>query len=279
MDRHQPLDIRATDVMGIRAVGIWRRPRAALATIAIALFATPAVAHATNYSALGDSYSSGVGTRTYYSDSGNCQRGPNAYPVKVAAQLRYSLNFAACSDAKTGDVINNQLGGLNGSTNFVTISIGGNDAGFSNVITKCAQPWPWNCDGDITNAQNFIRNNLPGLLDNTLGQIRSRAPNAKIVLVGYPRLFNGQNCNSGTHFSPSEESRLNQTADILAGVESGRAGANGDSFVDPRNAFVGHAVCDNPEWLNGLSNPVSESYHPNVSGHVAYTSLVAPVLH
>jgi hypothetical protein len=38
-------------------------------------------------------------------------------------------------------------------------------------------------------------------------------------------------------------------------------------------------VCDSPEWLNGLSNPISESYHPNRTGHSSgYTPLVSPKL-
>jgi hypothetical protein len=40
--------------------------------------------------------------------------------------------------------------------------------------------------------------------------------------------------------------------------------------------FVGHAVCDNPEWINGLSNPVGESYHPKTTGQA---SGYYPVVH
>jgi len=57
-------------------------------------------------------------------------------------------------------------------------------------------------------------------------------------------------------------------------VTAGRAAAAGFSFVDPRDSFVVHAVCDSPEWLNGLSSPVSESYHPNRDGQAAYADLV-----
>jgi len=260
-------------------VGFWRRPRTALATIAIALCAAPAAAQAgAPYTALGDSYSSGVGTRTYYADSGSCQRSPYAYPVKVAAQKGYTLTFAACSGAKTGDVLANQLGSLNTATRYVTISIGGNDAGFSSVITQCAKPWPYSCDSNITNAQNYIRNTLPGQLNNVFSNIHSRAPSAKIVMVGYPRLFMGVDCNAGTFFSTDEMTKLNQTADLMATTEAGRASADGASFVDSRSAFTGHAVCSSSEWINGLSNPVSESYHPNVAGQVGYTNLVAPAL-
>ena len=48
---------------------------------------------------------------------------------------------------------------------------------------------------------------------------------------------------------------------------------------DPTGRFVGHAVCDDDEWINGLSNPISESYHPKVVGHASgYTPTVSPLL-
>ena len=53
----------------------------------------------------------------------------------------------------------------------------------------------------------------------------------------------------------------------------------GFAFVNPVSAFVGHAVCDRTEWINGLSSPISESYHPNRSGQASgYTPLVSPAL-
>jgi lysophospholipase L1-like esterase len=236
--------------------------------------AGPAAA-ATQYAALGDSYASGVGSRTYYSDSGSCYRSPYAYAVLDAARIGATLTFNACSGAKTADVQNNQLTGLSSTTRWVTVQVGGNDAGFSSVITTCAEPsWLGNCSSAVSGAQNIIRNTLPGRLDTLYNAIRARATTASIVVVGYPRLFNGEDCNAATFFSPSDESLLNQTADLLDSTLSARAAAHGFAFVNPEQAFIGHAVCDSPEWINGLSNPIMESYHPNTSGQSAYANLV-----
>lgn len=261
----------------LRGAAVRRAGRSSIATAVLAVLAlavSAGAAGAATYSALGDSYSSGVGTRTFYNDGTECKRSPLAYPPKVAADKKLMLTFAACSGAKTSDVLNNQLGSLNSSTADVTISIGGNDANFSGVITKCALPWPWTCWGDIENAERFMREKLPGLLDNVYNQIRSRATKATVVVVGYPRLFNGQECNGLSRISKGEQERLNQAADVMAGVISGRAGAHGFRFVDPRTPFSSHEICSSSEWLNGLSNPVSESYHPNVSGQQEYTNEV-----
>jgi lysophospholipase L1-like esterase len=252
--------------------------RAALLAAALCLLAaSPALAD--RYVALGDSYSSGVGTRTYYDT--NCQRSVYAYPYLLSQQrANTQLVFAACGGAKTGDVLNTQVGNLTAGTAIVTITIGGNDAGFSDVIVECAKPsWASNCAGRVTTAQNYIRNTLPGKLDQVYSSIKSRSPSATVVVLGYPRLFNGEDCNAGTWFSPDDETRLNATADLLRDITKGRAVAAGFTFKDAIPPFVGHAICDSTEWLNGLSNPTSESYHPNRTGQSAgYLPLVRAVV-
>jgi lysophospholipase L1-like esterase len=253
---------------------------AVLTLLASVLVLSPAHAAGPSYVALGDSYSSGVGTRTYISDGTSCQRSTYAYPYLIAQQRGFALSFQACSGAKVPDVTSNQLGALSTGTAYVTLSVGGNDAGFSSVITECAQPgWMSDCDGAINTAQSYINNTLPGSLSTLYASIRTKAPNAKVVIVGYPRVFNGEDCNAGTWFSPSEETRLNQTADLLNSKLSAAASAKGFAFANPTSRFVGHAVCDSVEWLNGLSSPVSESYHPNRTGQASgYTPLVSPLL-
>jgi lysophospholipase L1-like esterase len=240
----------------------------------------PAHAAGPSYVALGDSYSSGVGTRTYISDGTSCQRSVYAFPSLIAAAKGYTLNFRACSGAKVSDVTSNQLSALGTGTSYVTISVGGNDAGFTHVITTCAEPaWLSDCGGAVKKAQAYITGTLPGSLSTLYASIRAKAPNAKVVVVGYPRLFNGEDCNALTWFSPTDESQLNATADLLDKTLAAAASAKGFAFADPRSAFTGHAVCDSTEWLNGLSNPVSESYHPNRTGHASgYTPLVGPLL-
>jgi lysophospholipase L1-like esterase len=241
--------------------------------------ALPAAAVASpSYVALGDSYSSGVGTRVYYNDGTNCQRSPDAYGPLISSARGYALNFQACSGAKTTDVNSGQLAPLNSTTNLVTITIGGNDAGFSNVIINCAAYY-FPCQNAINNADSFIQNQLPALLDTTYGDIRSHARSAHVVVLAYPHLFtsNGQTCNFNA-LTSDHEKQLNHTADLLDGVISSRAAAHGFSYVDPRNAFLPHEVCSSSEWLNGQSWPLTESYHPNISGQKDFTTLVEGVL-
>jgi lysophospholipase L1-like esterase len=236
---------------------------------ALMSLAGSSVAAADEYVALGDSYSSGTGTRTYFHSG--CQRSIYAYPELVADQVEGTeLDFVACSGAETGDVLANQVSSLASSTDWVTITIGGNDAGFADVITECALPsWFSDCHGAIDDAQEFIEGTLPGRLDDVYAAIAEDAPNAETIVLGYPRLFMGVDCNAGTFFSSSEMTRLNETADLLGDVTEERveAAGAGFQFADAIPPFIGHAVCSSEEWINGLSNPIGESFHPNRDGH------------
>lgn len=243
---------------------------ALLAWVGSLLLGPSASAASPQYVALGDSYSSGTGTRSYLADGTTCQRSAYAYPSLLSAARGYALNFRACSGATVADVTSYQLAALSSTTDYVTISVGGNDAGFADVLTECALPW-WasDCQGTIDRAQSFISRTLPGRLSTLYAAIRARAPQARVVVVGYPRLFQGEDCNALTFFSGSEMSRLNQTADLLNARAGAVATASGLAYANPTGRFVGHAVCADVAWLNGLSHPVSESYHPNRSGHAA----------
>ena len=245
---------------------------------ALAVSTTPAQAAPPSYVALGDSYSSGTGTRSYIADGTDCLRSTSAYPSLIATARSYSLTFRACSGAVVSDVRTKQLGALSASTAYVTVSVGGNDAGFADVLTECAQPgWLSNCYGRIDRARAFIDGTLPSRLDALYADIRARAPQARVTVVGYPRIFGGEDCNAFTWFSSSEMTRLNGAADLINAVTAQRAAAYGFSFANPTSRFAGHAVCADSEWINGLSWPIVESYHPNRSGHASgYTPTVSP---
>ncbi len=250
------------------------------AVMLVALGSAPALA-GERYVALGDSFSSGTGTRAYFDAA--CQKSVYAYPSLVNVQrANTDLVLAACSGARTADVLSSQVASLTAGTRWVSITIGGNDAGFASVITECAQPsWFSNCNASIDGAQRFIRDTLPGRLTQVYNAIASRSPAATVIVLSYPRLFMGVDCNAGTFFSASEMTRLNQTADLLRDTTRGRVAAAGSRFVfrDAIGPFTGHAVCSSTAWLNGLSNPISESFHPNRSGHSAgYAPLVRGVM-
>jgi len=239
---------------------------AAAAVIAPATASADPVAAAGKYVALGDSYASGLGAGSY-GDSGSCKRSANAYAQLWAnANAPSAFEFVACSGAVTSDVLASQVGALTADTSLVTISIGGNDAGFADVMTDCNLGSDDSCVSRNQEAQAFARDSLPGLLDGVYTEIRNRAPSAHVVVLGYPHIYQlGGDCAVG--LSETKRAAINGSADVLAEVVSGRAGAFGFTFVDGRSAFAGHEICSAGDWwLNSVTWPIEESYHPNVAG-------------
>lgn len=176
-----------------------RRIRASVVTLALAAVAAlgaagPASAAdsaaAGGYVALGDSYSSGVGAGSYLSDSGDCRRSTNAYPyLWQAANSPASFDFVACSGATTSSVASSQLGVLSASTSLVSVTAGGNDVGFADVMQDCVLSSEATCISSVNNAVSQMNNSLPGSLDSLYDGIRARAPQAQVVVLGYPRFY------------------------------------------------------------------------------------------
>src|SRR5580704_5743875 len=143
-------------------------------------------ASAVSYVALGDSYSSGLGAGDYISSSGSCDRSANAYPEQWAGEnAPASFVSVACAGATTADVLSSQVSALSASTTLVSITIGGNDAGFSSVMETCVLSSTSSCLNAVSTAEAFIAGQLPARLDSTLAAIRNDAPDAKVVVLGY----------------------------------------------------------------------------------------------
>jgi lysophospholipase L1-like esterase len=229
------------------------------------------------YVALGDSFSSGVGTNSYTLSS-SCRRGVYAYPWLVAQQrTNTSLTFVACSGADTADVMASQIQFVNPDTDIVTITIGGNDIGFSNLIVQCTLS---DCSAALDSTRASLPNFLPPRLDTVYSAIKSQAPAARVVVLGYPRMFSSVGCFGTLGISSTERAKANLLADALDQVIGARATSFGFTHQSAIGPFTGHAVCSFSPWLNGLNlfNTV-ESYHPNRNGNsLGYAPLVRSVV-
>jgi lysophospholipase L1-like esterase len=242
-----------------------------------ALFAAAARAAAYSYVALGDSYSSGVGTNSYTLSSA-CKRSVYAYPyVYTQKHPGTSLTFAACSGAKTSDVLATQAQSVTSTTTLVTMTIGGNDIGFADLIYQCTLS---NCSSALDSTRANLEARLGASLDNVYSTVKSRAAfGATIVVLGYPRVFSGTGCFGTFGISSTERAKANALADALDQVTATHAAARGVTYKSAIGAFTGHAVCSSSSWLNGLNLlNTGESYHPNRNGHNAgYVPLVTAV--
>lgn len=239
-----------------------------VATLSLVVGLAPAAhAAAPGYVALGDSYSSGVGAGDYISDSGDCLRSTNSYPELWSQQQEsVSFTFAACSGATTADVGADQLGSLDAGTSLVTISVGGNDAGFAEVMSTCVSSSESTCLDRVEQSEEFIRTELPARLDGLYATLRKRAPNAEVVVFGYPRIYElSGSCWVG--LSETKRAAVNSGSDALAEVTEERATYVGATFVDLRDLFSGHEICSGDPWLHSVNwANIAESYHPTTAG-------------
>lgn len=228
--------------------------------------AGPAQSAGPNYVALGDSYAAGLGAGSYIDSSGDCKRSTKAYSeLWAAAHAPSSFAFTACSGAKTGDVVDNQLGPIDSATSLVSITIGGNDADFAGVMTTCVLSSQSACLSRIAEARSFVDKSLPGLLDTAYDAIHAKGPHAHVVVVGYPHFYEVPgDCWVG--LSDTSRNAVNAAADDLDGVIAKRAADHGFTFADVRGTFTGHELCSGSPWLHGLTYPVGESYHPTAAG-------------
>lgn len=219
-----------------------------------------------NYVALGDSYSSGVGAGSYIGSSGGCDRSTNAYPALWAKQHNpTSYSSVACSGAKTTDVTANQLSALSASTTLISITIGGNDVGFSAIMQDCILDGTTTCVKEVNAAKANATANLPGKLGTVYNAMKVKAPNAHVVVLGYPDFYDlSKDC---VGISQTSRTAIDSGIDLLDSISSTAAGKAGFTYGEVRGSFGGHEICDSDRWLHSVNFwDITESYHPTAEG-------------
>ena len=233
------------------------------------LAANPASAASadTDYVALGDSYSSGVGAP---GQVGSCLQSPNGYPGQwVAANQPKSFTDLACSGAVTDDVLNTQVPQISSSADLISITIGGNDAGFAPTVLSCEVSSDAACATTVANAEASISATLGPKLDATYAAIHAKAPGAQLVVLGYPLLFDTSSSSCGVGgMSLSKRKSLNDGAKVLDDLIKDRVVADGFTWSDVRDEFAGHGICSATPYINDLSVlALTNSFHPNKTGY------------
>jgi lysophospholipase L1-like esterase len=241
-----------------------------LAASALAAPPAPAPAATSAYVALGDSYASGLGAGK---TSGACQRNRRAYAYQLG---RHVSAFRACGGATTASLRRTQLAAFPSNTRLVTVTIGGNDAGFVDVIETCLFGAADTCDARVKRAEAFVREELAQRLGGIYDAIRERAPRAKVLVVGYPRLFARKPwCSRVGEIGDREQRRLNEASNLLARTTNAEvARHDGFRFVDVRPAFNGHGVCSSAPRLIGVTSPLTDSFHPTARGQLTYAHVI-----
>ncbi|MGM1028525.1 MAG: SGNH/GDSL hydrolase family protein [Actinomycetota bacterium] len=282
--QRRSLAILAAMVMGVSA----------LAVAAPASAAGPPDGAA--YVALGDSDAAGTGNLPYV--DGDCLRSRKAYPNWLARMLGTDVVSVACAGATTGDVIATQVDALGTDTRLVTITVGVNNLDWLGVLRECS------ADGDpvlCAEAQAAMFTSmaaLPADIAQMLGVVRMHAPNAQILVAGYPLLFGDLatgSCRAGSDrgehvvFSAEETQFVNGAIltlnQAIAGGVALYQAATGDpgvTYVDVTEHFDGHGLCDTEgRWVSGVvsGTPVRDrGLHLNPPGMREYAEVLAEAI-
>jgi lysophospholipase L1-like esterase len=235
--------------------------------------AAPVASAPTRLAALGDSFSAGVGSVTTVGTGTSgpdlCRRSTLAYPVLWAtSHTGTRLGFLACSGARISTVRSRQVPQVPRDTSLVTVTMGGNDVGFAAVVEICAlAAKDRSCTFAVALARLTAVTVVPVELALTLAAIRHQAPHARIVVLGYPRLFELGPC-AGRVPTESRRRSVNEGTDLLDGVIDHTASLFGARFVDVRSRFAGHGLCapGGRSWITGPGD--TDSYHPTAQGQV-----------
>lgn len=260
----------------------------ALAVVALALLAVAATAaRAANYVALGDSYAAGPFIPNPVLPLG-CLKSDHNYAHVAAPSIGLTLRDASCSGAKTTDMTNPQnvepdgpnppqFNSLDASTTVVSLTIGGNDIGFSEVAESCitVNPFSSPCKdkydpGGKDQLAERIAATAPKVAA-VLQGIHTRSPSAKIYVVNYPAIFpeTGSGCWPQMPISFSDAPYLRSTEQRLNSMLATQAAANGATLVNWYQASIGHDACKSTSnrWVEPLvPGTLAAPIHPNKQG-------------
>jgi lysophospholipase L1-like esterase len=270
----------------------------ALALCLVALFTISATAGAQgaklDYVALGDSYAAGPGipVQIAVDTPPGCAQSSNNYPHDLAALASFvDLTDVSCSGATTVHMTAPQvtaagtnppqLDSVTNKTDVVTLTIGGNDIGFSSIIVSCISPTPVGTpcrDRYVTPAGDELRQRIAATapkIDAVLDGIENRAHHARIVVVGYPDILpsSGPGCYSAAlPFTAGDTIYLDGIERELNSMLRTEAHKHHAGFGDSYAASVGHDACTAPDvrWVEPLvpANPAAPA-HPNAKGEQA----------
>ena len=236
-----------------------------------ALAAPPSPPKVEKYVALGDSYAAGQGAAAPLD---SCLRSTAAYPVLLDAEPGTNLlRTAACSGATIADVAATQLSQVNRGTTLVTLTVGANDLNVGAVYAVCVPDFASQaCQAAIVALQAFFDSEvLVERITDLVAAIGERAPNARIVVTGYPVPFVSAQ-SPATDVVNQATFRLSQQ--IGEGVAlAAAAGANAE-YGEVGGVFFNHRVGSADPWLGAdPADPVS-FLHPTATGQAAYLNVI-----
>jgi hypothetical protein len=271
-----------------------RHRRLALLTVLVVTIAAwmaaataAGVAKADTYVSLGDSYVAGPFIPNPILPLG-CLKSDHNYPHLAAGGIGLPLRDPSCSGATTDDMTQPQnvdpdgpnppqFNSLDASSTVVSLTIGGNDIGFSEIAESCItyNPFSHPCkdkydSGGVDQIHERIVATAPKVAA-VLQGIHQRSPSARAFVVNYPAIFpeTGYGCWPQMPIGYQDVPYLRAKEQELNQMLATQAAANGASLVSWYAASIGHDACKSSSvrWVEPLVPGNSAApIHPNLAG-------------
>lgn len=240
-----------------------------------------------SYVALGDGFAAGPYAG---STGGGCMRGTANYPALLAADLKIStFTDVTCTGADTNALtqpstvgksktkVPAQIDAVKPDSALVTVTAGIMDHDLIEALFHVCVALP--CGNSITGK--FFIDQLKAFGDSftaALRAIQDKAPQAVVVVVGYPQLMPTTNsCSKLPTMTPPELNAANVVLTQLNNSMGSSARQTGSIFVDLSSVSQGHDACSASPWVNGMTAEAGHSvaYHPNAAEQAAVATAVA----
>ena len=248
-----------------------------------------------SYVAMGDSAAAAPLVPSQGTPTG-CLKSTNNYPSVLARRIgAVSFTDVTCSGARTEDLLSRsqpthsgpvppQLDAVRADTRLVTITVGGNDVDLSAKAASCLRRFPGGepCSADfvaggVDTVSEAIEAGAAEWAD-LIGAVRAKAPDARIVLVGYGSYIRPQGCFPDEPINPVDATYFAAKLDELDSRQQQLASDTGVDYFDPRPLSAGRDLCADPaeRYFEGFRpvNPAAP-LHPNGKGANAFGTALA----
>lgn len=262
----------------------------AVLALCTGVFSAPASADpGPSYVGLGDSYAAGIGGGQYLI-------APGLVPVPCAqTRAAYSSHLGglnlACAGATTTDVSSNAVAAahLLKNATHVTVTVGANDIDAAAATAQCAAlVLTPACKAALFNSLALKLPKLPAKIKSMVAVIKSKAPRAKIVITGYPRLFTVNSFMTAEQKSTA--TTINAAVDLLNATIAVSAVASRVGYLSVTQKFINHGLGSADPWIVGMppfcisatcasAEQPGDVFHPTETGHISgYAASITAVV-
>jgi lysophospholipase L1-like esterase len=271
------------------------RARVVLAAVAVAAVLAGTAEAAPRYTALGDSFAAGPLIPLPLPPLG-CLKSSNNYGRIAQRTLQYAeYRDATCSGAETEDMTQAQnvspgpnppqFDSLSTENELVTVTIGGNDIGFSELAENCVSILPFGSpcrDRYVSGDDDEISDRIDATALNVAAVIQGihdRSPAAQVLVVNYSAIFphEGSGCYPRMPVARGDVRWLREKQVELNDMLAEQAAANGADIVDVYGASVGRDACASStrRWVEPyIPGNAAAPLHPNLRGMQAMAAMV-----